>query len=197
MSKYVLRKLDAATGCILEQALFSTENIADLKRLVDIDSLEPGMGVHLDQDKFRLIADSYSVKIEREAAHGELICVSDNFRINSESHTGRELLLMLAGTKPFAAFVDDYPSVSEDEIIPEPYFEQYVKSGKILKFEHIEIQNEKIAHSLRYVMYALPGEEWRANAYLMIWKLAHKYGWNEGFERIEGYLLGYEDKKET
>jgi len=105
--------------------------------------------------------------------------------------------MMLAGDKPFAAFVDVYPSNSEDEIIPESYFEKHVRSGKILKFEYIEQQDEKIVHSLRRVMYALPGEEWRVNAYLMMWRLAGKYGWNVGFERIEGYLLGYEDKMEA
>jgi hypothetical protein len=194
MSRFVLQKLDVATGCILEQVLFSTEDIASLVKLIDVDSLKPGMGFRLNRDEFRLVADSYSVEIGREAAQGELICVGDNFRLDPQSHTGRELLLMLEGTKPFAAFVDIHPSNSEDEIIPESYFEQYVKSGRILKFEHIERQNEENAHSLRHVMYALPGEEWSVNTYLMLWKLAHKYGWNDGFERIEGYLLGYEDK---
>ena len=119
-----------------------------------------------------------------------------NYKLKSypKSHTGKELQLMLEGTKPFAAFVDVYPSESEDEVIPESHFEPYVKSGKILKFEDIEELDEKIAHTLRRVMYVLPGEEWRAHAYVMIWTLARKHGWNEGFERIEGYLLGYEDK---
>jgi hypothetical protein len=197
VNRFLLQKLDVATGCILEQAPFSTIDVTSLIKLLDVDSLEPGMSFHLDQSEFRQIADLFSVGIGRDAANGELICVSENFKFDPQSHTGRELLLMLEGTKPFAAFVDVYPSVSEDEIIPESYFEQYVKSGKILKFEHIERQSEKIAHSLRRVMYALPGEEWRVNAYVMVWKLAHKYGWNEGFERIEGYLLGYEDKKES
>lgn len=119
-----------------------------------------------------------------------------NYKLKScpKSHTGKELQLMLKGLKPFAAFVDVYHSESEDEVIPESHFGPYVKSGKILKFEDIEVPDEKIAHTLRRVMYVLPGEEWRARAYVMIWTLARKHGWNEGFERIEGYLLGYEDK---
>jgi hypothetical protein len=40
---------------------------------------------------------------------------------------------------------------------------------------------------------ALPGEQWRIDAYLLLWKAAEKSGWNEGFERLEGTLLGYED----
>lgn len=194
MSRFVLRKLDVATDCILEQALFSTDDVASLIKLIDVDSLKPSTSFRLDPEEFRLVADSYSVEIGRDAKLGELACVSENFRFDPQSHTGRELLLMLAGTKPFAAFVDIHPSNRKDEIIPESYFEPHVKSGKILKFEHIERQDEKIAQSLRRVMYVLPGEEWRVNAYVMVWKLAHKYGWNEGFERVEGYLLGYEDK---
>jgi hypothetical protein len=197
VSRFVLRNLDVATGCFLEQSLFSTNDLKTLIKLVGVDSLEPGMSFQLDQDELRQIAASYSLEIGRDAARGELSCVSDNFRFDPRSHTGRELLLMLAGSKPFAAFSDVHPSNSEYEIIPESYFEQYVKSGRILKFERIEGQNDKTGHPLRYVMYALPGEEWRVNAYVMVWKLAHKYGWNEGFERIEGYLLGYEDKQDT
>jgi hypothetical protein len=31
------------------------------------------------------------------------------------------------------------------------------------------------------------------DAYLLLWKTAEKSGWNAGFERMEGSLLGYED----
>jgi hypothetical protein len=43
------------------------------------------------------------------------------------------------------------------------------------------------------VLYALPREAWRIEAYLLLWKTAEKSGWNAGFERMEGSLLGYED----
>jgi hypothetical protein len=46
---------------------------------------------------------------------------------------------------------------------------------------------------IRRVLYALPGEEWRIDAYLLLWKTAEKSGWNERFARLEGTLLGYED----
>jgi len=45
----------------------------------------------------------------------------------------------------------------------------------------------------RRVLYALPNEAWRIEAYLLLWKTAEKSGWNAGFERMEGSLLGYED----
>jgi hypothetical protein len=46
---------------------------------------------------------------------------------------------------------------------------------------------------IRRVLYALSDEQWRIDAYLLLWKTADKSGWNEGFERLEGSLLGYED----
>jgi hypothetical protein len=46
---------------------------------------------------------------------------------------------------------------------------------------------------MRRVLYALRGEEWRIDAYILMRKTADKSGWNEGFERLEGSLLGYLD----
>jgi hypothetical protein len=49
------------------------------------------------------------------------------------------------------------------------------------------------AKGIRRVLYALPGEEWRIDAYLKLWETAKKTGWTEILEREEGTLLGYED----
>jgi len=46
---------------------------------------------------------------------------------------------------------------------------------------------------MRIVMYALPHQEWRINAMTLLIDSAAKSGWSEGFERIQGSLLGYED----
>jgi len=116
-------------------------------------------------------------------------------------HTGRELALMLAGVKPFAAFSDDYPCLHGHYIIPECEFEPHVAMGRIVKREHIEppdseapiLEGHRIG--IRQVLYALRGEEWRIDAYLLLWKTAKKSGWNEGFERMQGSLLGYDDSQ--
>ena len=42
-------------------------------------------------------------------------------------------------------------------------------------------------------MYALPDQEWRINAMLLLLDTADKSGWSEGFERMQGSLLGYEE----
>jgi len=44
-----------------------------------------------------------------------------------------------------------------------------------------------------YVFYAKTAEAWRIDAYIMMMVAAAKAGWNEGFERLEGTLLGYQE----
>jgi hypothetical protein len=113
-------------------------------------------------------------------------------KFDPQSHTGRELLLMLKKEKPFAAFSVAVADSDVEGIIPEDYFEPHVREGTIVKKVHIRKGGRKMPHPLRNVLYALPSEEWRFNAYIALWDLATVYGWNPGFEKLEGYLLGYE-----
>jgi len=112
--------------------------------------------------------------------------------MHQASHTGKELALMLAGLKPLAAFVELLPDDAGKGIIPETDFEPHVQSSKIVKFEYQYISTRMPGKTFRRVLYALPGQTWRFNSHQMLWFLAEKYGWNEGFERVEGFLLGYE-----
>lgn len=105
-------------------------------------------------------------------------------------HTNRELELMLEGKKPFAAFVDVHPKNHDAEVIPEKDFAPYVEKGTFVRHEHITFG---LPHGTRRVLYALPNEQWRIHAHLLLWETADKIGWNEGFERMEGRLLGYEE----
>ena len=97
---------------------------------------------------------------------------------------------MLQGKKPLAAFCDVLETNCSEEIIPEKTFAPYVTSGKIIRRESISGEAPK---QLRRVLYALLGEEWRMDAYLLLWEVAGKSGWNESLERFEGRLLGYEE----
>jgi hypothetical protein len=98
-----------------------------------------------------------------------------------------------------AAFCDEYPSLHGVKVIPEKEFEPHVAAGRILKREDITppapdapiVGGPRIG--LRRVLYALPEQAWRIEAYPLLWKTAEKCGWNAGFERMEGSLLGYED----
>jgi len=97
---------------------------------------------------------------------------------------------MLSGAKPLAVFSDDVPDNEEIELIPEESFSPYVQEGRFVKREFryfIGLVN------IRTVLYALKEEAWRIDAWLLMRKTADKAGWSEGFERMEGSLLGYED----
>ncbi len=63
-------------------------------------------------------------------------------------------------------------------------FEPYVQSGKFVKRDY---------GRLWHVFYALPAEERRIDAFIAMLSVAAKTVWSEGFERLEGKLLGYEE----
>lgn len=108
---------------------------------------------------------------------------------------------MLKGIKPLACFHGQYPDHPEIEEIPESLFDPYVAAGRFVKREyvvpignreHVVPTDTGRVLGTRRVMYALPTQEWRINAMILLWDTAAKTGWNEGFERMEGSLLGYE-----
>ena len=114
-------------------------------------------------------------------------------------HTGQELALMLEGSKPLSYFSTKFPPASNIEEIPESLFDRYVEKGRFVKREYVMHANNSgpalgsRGLGMRIVMYALPHHEWRINAMLLLMNTAIKSGWNEGFERMQGSLLGYED----
>ena len=116
-----------------------------------------------------------------------------------ESHTNRELEFMLEKGKPFAHFSDYHPSPPDEEIIPERAFSPHVQSGRFVTREYVELPrltpNSNATHikGIRYVFYAQANEAWRIEAYIAMKIAAVKAGWSIGFERLEGYLLGYEE----
>jgi len=113
-----------------------------------------------------------------------------------EVHTRRELRLMQAGTKPMAVFSDVYPADANPWIFPEDVFDPHVRSGRIVQREYIELCEPQLPapfRGMRVLIYALAHEAWRIDAYIMMRSTASRSGWNEGFERLEGALLGYEE----
>ena len=114
-------------------------------------------------------------------------------------HTGRELELMLTGAKPLAVFYESYPEEPCEEIIPENAFKPYVAAGTFEKREFVELLDRPppATHSHvkgnRYVIYAIPEENWRIDAYIEMKVQSRVLGWSEEFERREGFLYGYEE----
>jgi hypothetical protein len=99
-------------------------------------------------------------------------------------HTQFELPLMLEGRKPFAHFSEPYPSEWFDELIGR--FDPYVEAGLIvrrtLRFPFEERAHLAKARGMLEVYFALPGDEWRIDAYLLLRDVGKKTGWNESLE---------------
>ena len=100
---------------------------------------------------------------------------------------------MLAGKKPLAVFHDVIESLPNEIIIPEEKFSPYVINGSIIKEEAIFAKKYRTKEEvIKFVLYAVKGEEWRIPAYLMVKRTFNKTGRNpEELERIESELLGY------
>jgi hypothetical protein len=109
-------------------------------------------------------------------------------------HEGRELGLMLSGSKPLSMFVESLPA--EFEIFPERDFDRLVSQGKLKKRTSMKSASSPTGQdvSVRRVFYALPDEEWRIQAMLLVLDLYDSLvpGWRPDLERVTGLLLGYD-----
>ena len=108
---------------------------------------------------------------------------------------GRELELMAAGSKPLSMFVEPIPP--DAECLPEAEFDAMVAQGRLTKAvsTYIGTIREGSKHHFRRVFYALPGEECRINAFLLVQKVYDSLapGWHPDLDRVIGLLLGYEE----
>jgi hypothetical protein len=121
------------------------------------------------------------------------------------NHTGQELELMLAGSKPLAyfLFVEDYDADLIAEC--ESRFQTYVEAGRIIKCTCSEplAFDPTLNHNLtgRVLLYALPEEAWRIPAMQLVLRVSQTVsrpngpGPNEAIDRIVGALLGYTDEQ--
>lgn len=107
------------------------------------------------------------------------------------SHTNRELELMLAGAKPFAAFLLDGGLTEEQALNGQP-FADYVAAGRIVRLERAIRAIGVDGQPMRRLCFALLGEEWRLERYCMLMDSLSE-GWSHEKERQEGTLLGYSD----
>ena len=198
---FVLRAIDPATASIADEARFEIADAAALCALLQkaLSDFDPHAVYELDPEDVTVLVQHFHLDFDADAVAVELHPWHPNDDLPYRVHTGRELALMLAGTKPLAAFCDEYPSLHGGKVIPEREFEPHVAAGRIVKREDITppgrdaplVRGQRLG--TRRVLYALSSEAWRIEAYLLLWKTAEKSGWNAGFERMEGSLLGYED----
>lgn len=102
-------------------------------------------------------------------------------------HTNFELALMLDGRKPFAMFLDEESSGILKEV--RAYFQPYVDSGAIIERVAPFVQDK---FRLVHILYVLPNEEWRFDAYA---ELMSERRWTDESEYRLGRLLGYTEEQ--
>lgn len=192
--RFVLEAIDPVTGCIATHAAFSVADVKELCGIVEPDATEIGEGstYELSPEALQLLKDRFEVSFEPGSLSVQLRswCPLDD--LPYKIHTGRELALMLRGEKPLAVFSHRHDVGGEE--IPERFFAPHVEAGAIVKREHFfPPREDQTRGGTRMVLYALPTEEWRIEAYLLLQRTAAEAGWSEGFERMQGSLLGYQD----
>ena len=190
--RFVIEAIDQTTECITSETSFDVDDAVELYRMIGADVAEADSGaeyelqVHeVDQLKAR-----YMITFEPMSKALRLRRWHQLDDLPYKVHTGRELALMLDGNKPLAYFCGQHPATPEIEEIPERLFDPYVAQRRFVKREYV---TSALGRRTRIVMYALPNQEWRINAMILLLETAAKSGWSEGFERMQGSLLGYED----
>ena len=175
------------------EANFETDEVAHIMDVIEIKQMNAGDCFDLNASKYLALVQYFKLDLPSVAELAEVFWHHNGDFDRRPTHTGRELLLMLHGKKPFAAFIDEGQS-RDQGIIPEDLFEPYVAAGRFSKRVVLKDLNlpGKLPVPMRRVMYAARGEEWRFDAFISLWDLAEKYGWNDGFEKMEGFLYGYE-----
>ncbi|WP_336081727.1 hypothetical protein [Thalassospira sp. CH_XMU1448-2] len=102
-------------------------------------------------------------------------------------HEGRELELMLADSKPMAMFSD---ALNVSDYFPDADFAPHVAAGTIIRVEEII---PRPPFEMRYLFFALPGEEWRIEEALIMSRnlCAGTVEDHEADSARMGKLLGY------
>jgi hypothetical protein len=187
----VLEICDPKTECVSRSIEFSVTDVNALATLLQLDHFDSSAVYELDKTDIERLGNYVDIGIRGDAIIGRLRLRRGHDNLPYSIHTNRELDLMLRGIKPLASFVGQYPPHPSVEEVPERLFDPHVASGRFLKREYIELGDSSDAPRLRRVLYALAGEAWRMDAYILLLQTAKKTGWSEGFERMEGALLGY------
>jgi hypothetical protein len=192
--KLVLETIDDLTGCVDKDIVFDVENLDQLSSIIleDVKLIRPGWNLSLNMEQLKSLKESFSIDGLPDVNVVNLRAWMKIDELPYKVHTNRELKLMLAGKKPLAVFSEVVPEEVELDVIPEKYFAKYVDCGRFIKREVFLSFEERV---IRTVFYALPEESWRIDAYLLMKKVVGKVGWSEELQRMEGTLLGYDDRQ--
>lgn len=191
----VAEAYDRDTDSIIQTYNFDVHDIAGLCRALEVETFESWASHELDKADIETLNSGYGVGIH----HDGRVILRMRSKVDEYPyllHTNRELLLMLQGRKPLSVFTEDEPSStpSISPLFPEAKFDAHVAAAQFVKYEYAETVNNG-PHRIRWVFYALAAEAWRIKAYVLLIETAKRSGWNEGFERMQGSLLGYSQQE--
>jgi hypothetical protein len=176
---------DEATGFVLHEVYLENVEANKLPGFIrdKIEHLEPNQSEPLDRARlmehpeFMAVVgewDKLPIRLRHES------CVLP-YRV----HGGRELDLMLKRLKPLSVFSHVETASSLAGFLSR-YFEPLVEGGELVA---ARLDDEESAAPT--LMFALPDEAWRFEAYRLMAATARATNWNDALERIEGSLLGY------
>lgn len=193
--RFFLEAIDPATECAVEKVGFDVDDLGALREIVGAEQGESfaGCWFDLNGEEFNKLTKRFGVAFNPGNLRVGLRSASWLDDLPYRVHTGRELLLMRAGTKPLAYFCESYPE-SNGYKIPEYLFNPDVVEGRFVKREFVMVggrSGDPERPRTRVVLYALTHEEWRIDAFALVLDTAAKTGWNETLERMTGSLLGY------
>lgn len=201
MRRFVLQAIDPEMDCpVLESCLVLRDSSSLRTALGEDADDDPQLSrsYYLSSEQFAVIVQRFGVAFDAGGRPTVIEPWRSIRRVPYLVHTGFELALMLDGRKPLAVFNDRYPSVWFDELISR--FDPYVADGRFVRriidhtLDETRLASDGVVvEMMREVYVAARGEEWRIEAFLLLRQIAHKIGWNDTLERLEGSLLGYED----
>jgi hypothetical protein len=195
-----LQAIDVDLGCPVLEAAFDVSDLDDLRALLGScadDDPELRCSYIIDTGELATICERFGVAFD-PGDHDIRVERWHSLRaIPYLVHTRYELPLLLNGTKKFARMGDVYPPYRHHN---EELFDRYVAEGLLHKEVQLEPFPEpytprdgRVIKGSRDAYYTPKGEEWRIQAWKLVFAASRKSTWNEDFERIQGMLFGYEE----
>lgn len=188
---FIIELYCTQNGCIEKELTISVQALSEIKTILKVKVFEKHHVYDLSAQDIAHINKTFNLNIDPQTSMAKIRHEIDIDKLPYLVHTGRELYLMLNKNKPLSVFVEKTHKGHMPKHIPELFFEPYVKSGQLVQYKHLQNAADSDQTVIHTILYALPHEQWRIKAYMLLYEIAEKTSWNEGFERMEGRLLGY------